>query len=332
MSGVDGVRVLVSIDTEEDNWGMWGKDGATVDNIQHLVELQEYFDKWGARPTYLVNRPPLMDSESVAVLAEIAQHEGVEIGVHCHPWNTPPHTGAGFENSMMCNLPVEVNRAKIKEVLTRIISELGVDPVSFRAGRWGFGPTVSRALAEEGIFIDCSVTPFLDWTSEGGPDYSQAELNPYRFSPDEPLAIDTAGEMIELPTTVGFLHGNHHRLSILRHRLERSPAARLKLVGLVDLSGLMTRRWLSPEQSTLDEMISLTKAVVGSGSTVLQMTLHSCSLLAGATPFVHDEDDRRAFLRRIDDYLRFCSESGYEFATITETAADIRGDEKALRP
>lgn len=321
----DRVRVVVSIDTEEDNWGSWDREGATVANISHLVELQECFDKWGVRPTYLVNRPPLIDATAVEVLGSIAQTGRAEIGLHCHPWNTPPHTGSGASNSMMCNLTVEENRGKIAEVHRCIVSELGVVPTSFRAGRWGFGPSVGKALAAEGVHIDCSVSPFIDWTHAGGPDYSEAELEPYRFNPESPLDADPAGSMVEVPTTIGFLHGNHTRLSALRHKLERSIAARLKLVGLIDLSGLMTRRWLSPEKSSLNEMIALSNAVLSSGARVLQMTLHSCTLLPGATPFVSDDWDRKAFLERVDEYLRYCHASEFEFATVSEVAELMSG-------
>jgi hypothetical protein len=102
--------------------------------------------------------------------------------------------------------------------------------------------------------------------------------------------------------------------------LVRSTAAKLKVVGMLDISGLVTRRWLSPEQSSLDEMIELSNAIVEAGGRCLQMTFHSCTLLPGATPFVRDERQRAEFLSAIEGYLQFCQESGFVFSTVAEQA------------
>lgn len=294
----------ISIDTEEDNWGSYDWEGATVKNIQELPRLQEIFDKYGAKPTYLVNYAPLVDAESVRVLGELAARDDVEIGGHCHPWNTPPQTPGGEENSMMCNFPEEVNRAKIEAVRDRIVSELGVTPKSFRAGRWGMGPTVTRALQAAGFEIDCSVSPFIDWTPMGGPDYSCAPHVPYRFRPEAPLVPDLSGSMVQLPTTIGFLRGDQRRGAARRRWLERSPLARLRVVGVLDRTGLLARRWLSPETTSGTEMARLAEAWLSSVEPpFIQLTFHSCTLLPGATPFVHDDDDRQRFLSWIEEVL-----------------------------
>ncbi|MBT8337259.1 MAG: WalW protein, partial [Gemmatimonadetes bacterium] len=73
---------------------------------------------------------------------------------------------------MMFRLDTDVTRALVREVTNRIESELGVRPTTFRAGRWGWGANVADALWKEGYRVDSSVTPLLDWSSSGGPDYS----------------------------------------------------------------------------------------------------------------------------------------------------------------
>ena len=317
------MSVTVCIDTEEDNWASWVEAGATCRNIEHLPELQELLARWGPRPTYLVNRPPLLSPASVAVLGEIAEVPGVEIGAHCHPWNTPPSTGAGQERSMMCNLPLEANKAKLQDITARIESELGVRPVSFRAGRWGFGPTVAPALAELGYLVDVSVTPFIDWTADGGPDYSREPHRPYRFDPRRPFEPNAAGTMVELPATVGFVRGEHRSRAAARRWLARSPLRRLKVLGALDRLGVLRRRWLSPESSSGEDMVALAEACLRSGEPVLGLTFHSCTLLPGATPFVRDADDRRRFLGAIERFLRFCSERGLAFRTVAEVATPL---------
>jgi hypothetical protein len=317
-------QVVVTIDTEEDNWGSFAETGATVRNIEHLPELQDRLSRFGARPTYLVNRPPLVSARSVEILGALAALPGVEIGAHCHPWNTPPSTGEGPERSMMCALPQERNRAKIAEVTERLREQLGVQPTSFRTGRWGFGPTVSAGLASLGYVVDASVTPFIDWRSEGGPDYSDARRHPYRFDPARPFTPDPHGSMVEIPTTVGFLGRWQEARSAVRRLAERDSLRGLRLIPVLEKAGLVRRRWLSPEQSSLQDILKLAEACLGAGVPVLDLSFHSCTLLPGATPFVRDENDLRRFLDTIEEFLRFTRESGAVFRNLSEVGASIR--------
>lgn len=318
------VTVTVSIDTEEDDWGSYVRGGTSTANIESLMELQDLFDRWGARPTYLVNRAPLLAPRAVEVLGAVAAREGVEIGAHCHPWNTPPFfDDGGPVRTMMCTFSAEENRAKLREVKRCLAQELDVAPRSFRAGRWGLGPTVAGPLADEGFTVDCSVSPFIDWSGQGGPDYSDAPHLPYRFEPDRPLVPKSDGAMVQLPTTIGFLRGDARRGAVLRARLERSWLRRLKVVGLLDEAGLLARRWLSPETSDGETMVRLTAACVRAGQGFLQLTFHSCTLLPGVTPFVRDEHDRKRFLRSIDRVLGFWAESGFRFRTLAEASEEI---------
>ena len=319
----DQVTVAITIDTEEDDWGSYTEHGASVGNIAHLPELQELFDTWGAHPTYMVNRPPLMHRDSVDVLGALASNGRVEIGAHCHPWNTPPFGDEGAHRSMMCLFSESENRAKIQEIRRCLHAELGVDPHAFKAGRWGFGPTVAGPLADAGFEIDCSVTPFLDWSSLGGPDYSNAPHQPYRFRANEPFRPDPAGRLLELPTTIGFLRGDHRRRATVRRWLERSQFRRLKVVGILDRCGLLSRRWLSPEMSSGETMIRLAEACVSSGQSFLHLTFHSCTLLPGATPFVRDKQDRTRFLRSVSQFLSYCSSSGFTFRTLSEVGRNL---------
>jgi hypothetical protein len=327
---VDSTLVTVAIDTEEDNWGSYERDGATTANVAHLPVLQELFDRYGVRPTYLVNSPPLRDAASVRVLGELCGLEAVEIGAHCHPWNTPPFRDDEIEQSMMWMLPLDSNREKVEVLARRIESELGVRPTTFRTGRWSFGETVAVALSEAGFLVDASVTPVIDWTSCGGPDYTSAPHTPYRFDPSSPLRPDPAGSMVELPTTISFLHGDPVWSSWIRHRLEKSPLSRLKVVGLLDRVGLLTRRWLSPEWSSPRELIRLADQCVSTGYQVLALTFHSCSLLPGATPFVRDEEERSRFLAAVESFLDHCARRGWGFATLGEVGKAVLATDGTL--
>lgn len=318
LTNASDVTVVVSIDTEEDDWAHYVERGASTRNIAHLRELQEHFEAVGARPTYLVNYPPLVDAASVDVLGDIADKEWVEIGAHCHPWNTPPFSGRGENKTMMCNLTAEENEAKLRILGDRLQGELGVVPKVFRAGRWGFGPTVAAPLVDLGYEVDCSVSPFVDWSRYGGPDYTSAPHRPYRFDPYDPIRSDPKGRLAELPATVGFLRGRQRDAARMRAWMERSLLAKIRLVGVLDRAGLLTRRWLSPENSDGDVLVQLAEAWVAGGERFLQLTFHSCALLPGATPFVRDRRERQRLLGALDQFLRYCAESGFRFSTLAE--------------
>jgi hypothetical protein len=321
MSDRSGPIVTVSIDTEEDDWGRYDQTRPSTNNIRHLPELQDLFDRWGARATYFVNRPPLVDAASSAVLAALAERDDLEIGGHCHPWNTPPiEDGAP---SMMSALTYEQNLAKVGEITERIRTGLGVRPTSFRCGRWALGPTVSQALHECGYVVDSSVTPLLDWTAVGGPDFTRAPRRPYRFAPHDPLEPAPHGSMVEVPATVGFIRGRQDRMAAIRRRLAAGPLRRLRVLGLLDRIGIVRRRRLSPEGATGDEMVRLTAALARAGEPIIGITFHSCTLLPGATPYVRSEAERTAFLGRLDTVLRHCHEQGYPFMTVREAAAAV---------
>ena len=322
------VLVMVTIDTEEDNWGTYFQDGASLASIDRLEELRPLWERYGVRPTYFVNHPPMANRHSAEILAELAAGGAGELGVHCHPWNSPPFKKS-FEPpvTMMNRLSDEENHGKLAHLTGLFTDVFQFRPRSFRAGRWGLGPSVARPLSLLGYEVDASVSPFMDWSADGGPDFSRALQIPYRFDPNDPLSPELEGSLVEVPTSIGFLWGPQRLSASTRAILERSPAARLKIVGLLDVFGPLTKRWLSPETSTTREMIRLTKALVRSGVRALDFTFHSPSLLPGATPFVKSEEGRVRFIQRIRSFLEFCSQQGFEFLTITEVAEAVTAGE-----
>ena len=84
------MKLIVTIDTEEDNWGEYKPAGHTVENIVRVQGVQQLFDEFSVRPTYLISYPVADDDRAVSILKGILERGGCEIGTHCHPWNTPP--------------------------------------------------------------------------------------------------------------------------------------------------------------------------------------------------------------------------------------------------
>src|SRR6266849_5390025 len=134
------ITLIVSIDTEEDNWQPT-RCGITVENIRELPRVQRVFNHLGVRATYFTSYQVATTPWAAALIAEIADSGAAEIGAHLHPWNTPP-LDEPLEGrfSMAMNLPLALQVAKIRALTQAVEAACGRRPVSFRTGRWGIGP------------------------------------------------------------------------------------------------------------------------------------------------------------------------------------------------
>jgi len=320
------LKFSVTIDVEEDNWNRYSRTENPVHNVKRLLTLQELFDRYGVRPTYLVDYPVVTDPVAVGILKEFLEHDKCEIGMHCHPWNTPPFTEELSDfNSMLSNLPEVLVSKKLTVLHAAIMENLQVKPVSFRAGRWGFSRSVAMALKELGYRIDTSVSPYVDWSDEHGPDYSQFQLLPYRFDPVNIASPRESGVLFEVPTTVGFLQGDFARCQKWTQQLKNAVGRKLRLQGIFARLGLLNKVWLSPELSDAKSMLKLMQRLEARSVPVLNMSFHSTSLMAGLTPFVLTVADEISFLERIEAVLAFALEAEYKFLTLAEYEAQCTG-------
>lgn len=316
-------KVFVTIDTEEDNWGEYRTDGS-VENITHLPVLQNLFNKYGVIPTYLVNYPVATNSNSIQVLSSFLEKDQCEIGMHCHPWNTPPYTeDLNAQNSMMCNLPYDLLFKKMKNLHEAIKSNFGISPVSFRAGRWGFNKDVARCLVELDFKVDTSMSPFVDWTEYHGPNFRSSNSHPYFFDVKNISIEKQSGDLLEVPPTIGFYQSNFQLCDSIQYALKKPFLSKLRLLGVLDRLKLLNFHWLSPELSNGDEMVNLAKRFVKSGHKFLNMSFHSTSLLPGKSPFVRDEEDLKIFLAKIETFLKYAVKHGFEFLPLAKSTEEI---------
>jgi len=321
------MKLVVTIDTEEDQWGRYVVDGHTLNNISQITRLQDLFDEFAVIPTYLITYPVATDKTAVSILSEILQRERCEIGMHCHPWNTPPYGEAMTErNSMLCNLPAELQKEKLTQLHGVIVESFGSVPVSFRAGRWGYGQHAAASLHSLGYKVDTSVLPFVDWSRQYGPNFSDSDPAPYRFHYDHILTAHPSGPMLEVPATIGFAgltSSSFEKANRVHHILTRPPYNRLRAAGMLHRCGVLQKIWLSPENSTGNEMITLAKSMIRKGAQVLNLFFHSPTLQPGLTPFVRNEADRLEFMGRIKIFLRFAADAGFEPIALGSTPSVV---------
>src|SRR5437762_14340072 len=102
------ILLIVSVDTEEDNWEP-RRDGVTIENIRELPRLDVLFRRLGVRATYFTTYQVAIREWAADVLRKLRE-DGAEIGAHLHPWNTPPPDEPFLpRNSMLKNLPPELH-------------------------------------------------------------------------------------------------------------------------------------------------------------------------------------------------------------------------------
>lgn len=315
------MKLIVTIDTEEDNWLPFNESGYTTENIRQILGLQRLFADVGIRPTYLTTYQVATNVESAAILREVAERQTGEIGTHCHPWNQPPfEEAASMRNSMLCNLPDELQIRKIETLHRTIQERIGVTPTAFRSGRWGYSAAVARALVKLGYKVDSSITAYTDWSAYFGPDFSSIAPRAYRFNARDIYREAVNGELLEIPTSVDYLQHNSKRSHRLYEAIRRTPLRHLRLRGLLSRVGWLNQVALSPEISGAADMIKLLTRLRDNQYLFATLWFHSSTLVPGLTPFVQNQTDADAFLARLRDVGAAAKDLGVESMTLTEAA------------
>lgn len=322
------IRVLFTIDVEEDMPGWEIADPIRVDNVRALPRLAEVCRELGVEPTYLCDYPVATVPESRAILAELAQAGGCELGTHMHPWNTPPYDGIPGsdvdERTVPCyghELGVERFRNKMESVHEAVTALTGVPPISFRAGRFGLdGPTLA-VLPELGYRVDTSVTPMVHHLEDGGPDFRRAPHRAYRPSRHD-ICAEGDLPIAEIPVSIGLTRGWPLGLQRAYARVPRWTKVR----GLLsrDFLGLVDFGWLYPARFELDVMKRVADGLVARGMTYLNVFLHSSELMPGAAYYGQTQDEIDACLERIRGILAHCLERhGAQPSTLGATAPEL---------
>jgi hypothetical protein len=311
----------VTVDTEEEwDWDSgWPTTPPSVLNIRRLPRFQELCTCLGAATTYFTNLAVLEDPEARGILLDLAGRSGVEVGMHIHPWNTPPVVGEGpvrAHDTFLHNLPRELAIAKLGRVHETFL-EHGLKPTSFRGGRYSSGPVCQDFLRDREFLVDASVVPYTTWKDDGAPDFRLRSPKPVRLPPrradDRPLW--------ELPLTLGFTRPPARVWRWAFELVERSRLRHLRLVGIADRLGLVRRVWLNFEDPAGEKMLSYLEQLRRERPTFICFTLHSSSLMAGGSPYTRTRADENRLFGRLEEVLgTLAAWDEFQPATVTEIA------------
>jgi hypothetical protein len=322
----DSVLLIVSIDTEEDNWNR-SRENVTLENVGELRRQASLFDRLGVRPTYFTAYQVVTNPRAADVVREVCDGGRGEIAAHLHPWNTPPHTEAFVpRNSMLKNLPAALQLAKIRRLTEALQAafDLTSPPRAFRAGRYGIGSDTVRALLCCGYRVDSSVSPFLNLEAfDDGPNFVGAPIVPYRLAPDRDVRQPAAdGALLEIPLSLGFNRSPFSLWDPVRRLLEGAPFRWFHLAGIADRTGLLKRIDLSPELASVDDMLTVSRRLLEAGVPYLQVSWHSPTLKPGLSPYAATAADVERFYASVEAYVEGLAQiTSVKFATISEAAS-----------
>lgn len=315
------MKFLVTIDTEEawDWFGPYPTRDFSVKHISRLCEFQSVCDQYGIRPTYFANHAVMADPSAAQIMADLARHEGVEVGMHIHPWATPPyrigHTVTS-RDTYLHNAGKEEIRSQLEAVYSAL-GEAGIRPTSFRGGRYSSGGEIHRFLQEKNFIADCSVVPHTAWSEDGSPDFRHRDVYPVRLPPDR---IDGA-PLWEIPLTMGFTRRPFGTWAAAFRLIEGTALRHFRLIGIAERLGILRRVWLNFEIDDPYDWMQFLLLLQRMNLPCVTFTVHSSSLFAGPGPYTRTiEDEKRIFGQVFRVFRQLNELKGLEPATASEAA------------
>lgn len=290
--------LIVTVDTEEEF--DWSRPPAgqqpRLTHCRELTKLQDLFDEEGARATYVVDYPLLVDPACVSVLTELHRRGTCELGTHLHPWVNPPQReSAAPRNSYLSNLPRSLQQEKLAVLTAAFEASFGFAPRSFKAGRYGLDLQLVPDLVRLGYTVDGSMVAYTDFSVDGGPDFRHCTNVPHRIGEDH---------LLEVPCSVAYTRQPFAQAHAVHQLFSTSWLRRLRLVGLLWHTRLLRKIVLSPELHGPHDLIAAIDALAAAGTPVFQITMHSPSVAPGNTPYIRTDEERDALFETLRAVIR----------------------------
>ncbi len=320
--------LTVAVDTESEfDWARgYERTSRSIGHLRRLGTLQAVFDRHGIRPVYLVDYAVADQEAGVRPVREIVEDGRALLGAHLHPWVTPPfHEALGPRSSYPGNLPARLEREKLISLTRRIEQRFGERPRVYKAGRYGLGPNSLALLDALGYTVDLSPGPPMDFSADGGPDYSGWSCAPFWHG--------GVGRLLSIPASGAYCGRLQRHGRALYHGRRFTRARACRALGVLSRLGLIDRIWLSPEGYSFRQLRRLTTTLLGRGLRTFSLSLHSPSIEPGHTPYVRSTGDRDRLFATLDRYFSFFSGTlGGRFATPVEIRDVLRADPAPASP
>jgi len=296
--------LLVAIDTEGDNqWDARARRHQTFENIYALARLHDFFAQHGVRPTYVITHPVAADARSAEVLRGLHRRGDAEIGAHHHAWETPPFGPDDVDrHPYALSLPLSQFDAQLASLTRAITEAIGVAPVSYRSGRFGFSAAHVSSLERAGYLVDSSVAPLFYEAHKQGPDFVGAPLTPYFLAYDNATRPGTSN-VLELPISAAL----DRRVPAAVERWYGRAPWPYQTRRVLRLARIAKVRWLRPSYSSAEDMIALSRQIVRRGAPILNLLFHSSEVIVGGSPYNRTQGELDAFYDRLARALTFAT-------------------------
>ena len=301
-------RFMITVDTEEEfDWDKpFSRNQHSLRHIPSIDRFQKLCIDNNIKPIYLVDYPIVNNPEAVEFIGQYYKSGTADIGIQLHPWVNPPFDEElSNYHSYPCNLPPELERAKLSNLYELIVQKFNIYPSIYRAGRYGACTNTISILNDLGVKIDTSVRSKFSYALQHGPDYSKFPVNPYWVSEKK---------LLEIPVTSVFtgLIGNFSDLFF--HDIFESKIAR----SLLSRTHLLERIALTPEGTPINKAINGIDRALKEGVEILNFSFHSPSLAVGNTPYVRTEEDLEKFYNWWETIFTHLAYKGIKAATLDE--------------
>lgn len=313
------MKFIITVDTEADHQKS-GDNRVSIKNLESLPKFQNLCAKYNFKPTYLVTYEVATDTKTAAYLKTLQDNDKIEVGTHLHPWTTPSGTETDFL-SYPSRLGGEELFTKLDVLTSLITKNFGKTPTSYRAGRWGLDGRQVAMLQQLGYIVDCSITPKVSWASDGGPDFRNAQTQPYFISDKNILEEDRNNKLLEVPMTILY-SGLFKKDKWLGERLINSlPDNFIKHV----LNRLFFRmKWLRifPNSNSGDWQRIYKSAEINKLPVVMFM-IHSSELHQGTSKMSKTQKDVERNFQQLEELLSFFKSKDVESQTLSEFAKEV---------
>jgi hypothetical protein len=305
------IKLIISIDTECDkdlNWKV--RQPLSFINISKLCELNEILINQliSSKLTLLLSPEVILNESSVELLKRQKQ---IELGTHLHLEFLKQLPDQISETELVqAELSNEEDTYYITRLTNLFIEKFNFQPLSFRAGRYGYNKySTFDTLRNLGYLVDSSTVPKSIFLFNNGITVNNEDIEVYPFR--------HANGLLEVPISV-VNFGNRRNWELIN----KIPSYRIrKYFEFLKPH----QKWIRPSYEDLTSLIKNTEILISNwninnyGDPVINMMFHSNELYPGASPYNKTWEDVEFFISRIIQYSHWLSKNyELEFCYLSE--------------
>jgi hypothetical protein len=286
---------IITVDTEPDN--QWVNETFDkTENARYIPRFQELCEKYDFAPVYLTEYNIAKDRFFIDYINKKLSENKCEVGMHLHPWSTPPFvrlTSNDFKNKpYVTEYPREIIEKKVESLINLLRSNFNAEISSHRAGRWAINTEYLKILKKHGITIDCSIVPYHKMppsskeSQSGIVDYSDCKkLDLYEIDNDNFKKSGKSG-IFEVPLTAFDLYPFLRPIvSKINAKISNAYFHPIKL---------------RPEQGNAKELLKIVAIALKKKLPFIQFMIHSSELMPHCSLAFPDEESIERLYKDIE--------------------------------